>query len=791
MSPLTPTADKPSPTAAKLSSTLGDLSAQLPLKSTTEEWQTVELSAQALANELRVKDGTVDNHTALGKTLLPTTLSILLKLAIPDLAQADDQRVAAAYELLRVGANLCVDHDGNREQLLESGYVQSVVSLLERYVEALPEPTKDSAPMPLSIAHLKVVKTAVGVLLNTTINFEPVRVRLCSLETAQTLLRLSNAIYPCGSWLTHTGPLSPADPDTPEAVYESWLTRAGLSNWAWRTISELKGEDEEEAEPPSRAGGRDTSLRAALFGPDALPLLVYNLRAFVPPYPSAPAEGSSATADAIRPARAQLLSADFAALEETCSVLEGLCLDVEDARLALARGLAFPEGEHGGVRCLEDILTFVEHGDHPPLWAEELSAEERQRREKAFAFCKAAAIKVVVEVAGDDKNTDVLWDESEPGTPGGPFVWKMVQWLRKHKDLKATGRDDLVICATLSLGNICRREAHSITMVKPPTNIASDLVPLITPETDIKVMHGVLGLLKHLSQTASNRAPLGQAGVIGRLASCQIWADKADMAEVVQVSAIGIAKHLCNGNVDNVFELVLTASGADSSGSALAQILALGRRSDSVAVKSEGTRVLVTAIRTLWSSEASGGEKRKEAMVALCTYDCSSALAQLVARSRKYPILINEGIVALTLLSTHSKGGPVVIDALMEALPRETNPRAPGPPAGSTSSEGSPVVGASPRALDTVLSVLRNRDGRLQPEVRANGCALLGQLGRPGVVGSERAAELARLKEVAKPVLEALAAGASTGGAPQAGEAAKGNVIVASAAKRALEAWGA
>jgi hypothetical protein len=193
-------------------------------------------------------------------------------------------------------------------------------------------------------------------------------------------------------------------------------------------------------------------------------------------------------------------------------------------------------------------------------------------------------------------------------------------------------------------------------------------------------MHGVLALLKHLAQSTPNRAPLGKAGVIDRLATCQIWADKADMAELVQVSAIGIAKHLCNGNgkrlsisitgafsslrptflVENVFALVIPAEGADGSSTALSQILALARRSDSVAVKSEGTRVLVNAIRTLWSSDANSGERRKQAMLALLIPATASALAQLVARSRKYPLLINEGVMALTLLSTHTLGGKEV-----------------------------------------------------------------------------------------------------------------------------------
>lgn len=145
-------------------------------------------------------------------------------------------------------------------------------------------------------------------------------------------------------------------------------------------------------------------------------------------------------------------------------MLESLALDVEDIRLSLARGLTFPS-EHGGVACLLDMLTFVDRGDYAPYWASSSPASsstsdpERATKEKAFDICKAAIIKSIVEVAGEEKNTDVLWDDSEAdkGKPGGEFVQKMVEWIRAHKTLKETNRDDLIICSTLSLGNLVRR----------------------------------------------------------------------------------------------------------------------------------------------------------------------------------------------------------------------------------------------------------------------------------------------------------------------------------------------
>lgn len=85
-------------------------------------------------------------------------------------------------------------------------------------------------------------------------------------------------------------------------------------------------------------------------------------------------------------------------------------------------------------------------------------------------------------------------------------------------------------------------------MVNPPISLAPDLAKILKGDPDFKVKHGVIGLLKNLAQSTSNRTPLGQAGIIARLADCEIFGGKSDLMEIIQVSAIGVAKHLCNGN---------------------------------------------------------------------------------------------------------------------------------------------------------------------------------------------------------------------------------------------------
>ena len=127
--------------------------------------------------------------------------------------------------------------------------------------------------------------------------------------------------------------------------------------------------------------------------------------------------------------------------------------------------------------------------------------------------------------------------------------------------------------------------------------------------------------------------------------------------------------------MENTLALVIPAPGQDVASTGLAQILDVVRRADSIAIKSEGTRVLVNVIKSLLpeslvgkkltASDAQPGhnlseelqKSRQDALQLVLKPQCASALASLIARSGKYPVLINEGVVALTLMGTRKDGG--------------------------------------------------------------------------------------------------------------------------------------
>ena len=53
---------------------------------------------------------------------------------------------------------------------MDVGFPQVVVSLLEGYAEQLPH-SPQVEPLPITIPHLKVIKTAIGVVLNLSLGY--------------------------------------------------------------------------------------------------------------------------------------------------------------------------------------------------------------------------------------------------------------------------------------------------------------------------------------------------------------------------------------------------------------------------------------------------------------------------------------------------------------------------------------------------------------------------------------------------------------------------------------------
>lgn len=131
-----------------------------------------------------------------------------------------------------------------------------------------------------------------------------------------------------------------------------------------------------------------------------------------------------------------------------------------------------------------------------------------------------------------------------------------------------------------------------------------------------------------------------------------------DRVQPLQFAAVGLLKHLCAGCVPNAITFV-TAGGIFEA------LLKLVQRTEDLPTRMEGTRVLVNVTKTLWS----GNVDANRAMIRqkIVSSPVTMALAEMVRSSPKYPVLVNEGILAMTLIASEREkhGAHLVATALL------------------------------------------------------------------------------------------------------------------------------
>jgi hypothetical protein len=215
-----------------------------------------------------------------------------------------------------------------------------------------------------------------------------------------------------------------------EGLWRHLRSRCVCSQLGWAHY--LGADDDEFAE------SAPASLES--LAPALLPLLLPPLLAYTPPSPplaDAPAYPAS------------LLATDLSILTLAVQTLESQTLDTTAWQVAL-----FDRRE-----AFSRLLDFVERAGTPAvLHAAEDEDEDEDVSpevvEKRFGSLKGGVVKCVVAVFGEDGVGERIFEANEAGE-----LARMRRWLEQE----ASGeREDMVICAVLSLGNLARSGA------KPP-----------------------------------------------------------------------------------------------------------------------------------------------------------------------------------------------------------------------------------------------------------------------------------------------------------------------------------
>jgi hypothetical protein len=95
------------------------------------------------------------------------------------------------------------------------------------------------------------------------------------------------------------------------------------------------------------------------------------------------------------------------------------------------------------------------------------------------------------------------------------------------------------------------------------------------------------------------------------------------------------------------------SSSADNASSTLNLLLSLSTRVDDLRLRSESTRVIANLVRTLFAapSDDAATKQVKAGREKLTSRNVAGSLAEMVRTSERFPVLVNEGVVGLTLLA--------------------------------------------------------------------------------------------------------------------------------------------
>ena len=680
----------------------------------------------------------------------------------------------AQVELLRTLANLCIDHDENRTVLLQCQAPQAIIG----HIQSILVSHQDT----FSVTIVNLLRTATGALLNLQLDHPDTRLALRQDKVSmETLLQLAidERVYVVGDWYSFR--LGLLQDEGKRKV----STGASLMAWSWRILQDVCANESKEQDGES-GGAReeeeeevDKAIESLVaIGADKVTkYLITPLKSFVSKPVTATVSGPWSAEDV-----SDLMESDMDVLQIATELLEACSLDSKSFRLSSLTA----SGSADYHSNLDFLMHFLDLANPPLAWSVDRAegddeslpprpsdADSARELQSQFGRAKAAVAKAVVCIAGEDDNMGLLFEAKENW-----FMDTLKDWM--SRDVKE--RDDLVSTSMLAMGNLARKgecsctlgiracadfgtyhiDSHCLALVHQH-GLVPTLTTLLTASADIKVAHGIVCLLKNLSIPPDNKLVIGSKyGTMTRL-SPYMSADM-DKVQPLQFATVGLLKHLCAGCGENAVALV-------SEGDTLDVLLQLIQRTEDVPTRMEGTRVLVNVTKTLWSTSA--GPERMQARQRLVSSSVTAALAEMVRSSPKYPVLVNEGILAMTLIASDRErnGAQLVADALLSdpssirdspastdtqaavqpaplppppatlsssvpqppepsRAPAGTNERQPLGPTrratmDSTASQSSKSLPPPRTSAEMISNVLARRDARMPPQFASNACVFV------------------------------------------------------------------
>ncbi|KAF7729761.1 hypothetical protein EC973_003839 [Apophysomyces ossiformis] len=325
---------------------------------------------------------------------------------------------------------------------------------------------------------------------------------------------------------------------------------------------------------------------------------------------------------------------------------------------------------------------------------EEAYADDEEEQ-KQLSEIQQTISKIAVFATSSDQKMAELYENEE--------------LLKRFIGMMESSSDVVHQCAVYALGNLARTDAHCIDLVTR-FHLEQKLLSLFISTENATFQYAILGCLKHLCLPKKNKSVLGEAGVIAAVSP--MLDPTKDMLKRNQFFAIGILKLLCVDNYNNALMMIKSEKDGEEQ-TPLDLLVAFIKRVDDIAAKSEATRVLCNLIKSIWRQDT---EVSADARSKLVQKDIIEAVAEMI-RASTFPILKNDGIIALTLVFADDDPG-----VAKAALPLILSPV---PSSTEDNSEATNEKEEKRSYMEVLVDTICEDSSDMPVEIRCNACVLL------------------------------------------------------------------
>ncbi|KAI9485570.1 MAG: armadillo-type protein [Benjaminiella poitrasii] len=256
------------------------------------------------------------------------------------------------------------------------------------------------------------------------------------------------------------------------------------------------------------------------------------------------------------------------------------------------------------------LLDFLEYS----------KIEDEEDKNKLEDIQKTVS-KIAIYASSTDSKMNELYDNQ--------LILSRLLEMAKNKESEVVHQ-----CAVYILGNLARSDDHCVQLTNK-YNLSELLLNLYQTTENAIFQYAILGCLKHLCLPAANKETIGNSRCLVIISP--MLDNSKDMLKRNQFLTIGIIKLLCIGNYKNARQII-------EENDTLSLVISFIKRVDDVAAKSEATRILTNLVKTVWIEKDNTDLKAK-----LLDANIIEPIIELI-RTSTFPILKNDGIMALTLV---------------------------------------------------------------------------------------------------------------------------------------------